>query len=193
MTMGTGKVLGYMKPIGGGDPIPLTKGEVIIGRRPSCDIRLEFENVSGRHCSLHYTNGTWHIRDLGSTNGTKVNGAKLSREQGLMPDDELAIASHLFHIDYEPASPLMESHQVLEEEAISPQHRTSLLELAGIDSEDRARPPSARPAAETFPVEPSHRANGGPEPSRPEPADGEKDLQLPDDDEFLRMIADDLR
>jgi hypothetical protein len=87
----------------------------------------------------------------------------------------------------------MESHQVLEEEAISPQHRTSLLELAGIDSEDRARPPSARAAAESFPVQQPHRSNGGPEPSRPEPADGEQDLHLPDDDEFLRMIADDLR
>ena len=37
-----GKTLGILKPVGGGDPIPLKKAEVIIGRRRSCDINLDF-------------------------------------------------------------------------------------------------------------------------------------------------------
>ena len=46
------EVLGVLQPVGGGDPIPLIKPEIIVGRRPSCDIRLDFENISGKHCVL---------------------------------------------------------------------------------------------------------------------------------------------
>src|SRR4051812_47735318 len=77
--------LGMMMPVGGGDPVPLRKEELIVGRRPSCDIRLDFENVSGKHCVLKFYNATWHVRDLGSTNGTTVNGAPLSSEHSVMP------------------------------------------------------------------------------------------------------------
>ena len=69
---------GILQPVGGGDPIPLNKPEITVGRRPSCDIRLDFENVSGKHCMLRLLNGVWHVRDLGSTNGTTVNGSRLS-------------------------------------------------------------------------------------------------------------------
>src|SRR4051812_18952070 len=62
--------LGILQPLGGGDPIPLRKEELLLGRRMTCDIRLDFENISGRHCILRLTNGIWHVRDLGSTNGT---------------------------------------------------------------------------------------------------------------------------
>ena len=68
------EVLGILQPVGGGDPIPLNKPEIIIGRRPSCDIRLDFENISGKHCLLRLLNGVWNVKDLGSTNGTTVNG-----------------------------------------------------------------------------------------------------------------------
>src|SRR4051794_28311272 len=97
--------LGIMKPVGGGDPVPLLKTELTVGRRPSCDIILDFENVSGKHCKLRYVNQVWHVRDLGSSNGTRINGAALSTEHSIMPDDELAIASHIFTIDYEPGAP----------------------------------------------------------------------------------------
>ena len=99
------EVLGVMYPVGGGDPIPLTKVEIVIGRRPGNDIRLDFENVSGKHCKLRFANGLWMARDLGSTNGTTVNGSVLASEQSVMPDEEVGFAGHLFTIDYEPAGP----------------------------------------------------------------------------------------
>src|SRR5882724_6942692 len=68
------KILGIMKPIGGGDPVPLERERLVVGRRASCDICLDFENVSGKHCELHFFYGLWHITDLGSKNGTPVNG-----------------------------------------------------------------------------------------------------------------------
>ena len=73
------KSLGVMLPLGGGDPIPLKKDELVIGRRPNCDIRLDFENISGKHCILKFIRGTWHVRDLGSTNGTTVDGLRISQ------------------------------------------------------------------------------------------------------------------
>ena len=43
---------GQLLPLGGGDPIPLLKTELLVGRRESCDIVLRFANVSAHHCQL---------------------------------------------------------------------------------------------------------------------------------------------
>src|SRR3954447_5470255 len=111
------KSLGVMRPLGGGDPIPLKKDELIIGRRHTSDIRLDFHNISGKHAVLKFIRGTWHVRDLGSTNGTTVNGQRISSEHGVLPDDELGIAGHFFSLDYDAAAPtsLMDANQLLEE------------------------------------------------------------------------------
>jgi pSer/pThr/pTyr-binding forkhead associated (FHA) protein len=194
-----------MKPVGGGDPIPLRKKEMTIGRRPSSDIRLDFENVSGRHCVLSFINGTWHVRDLASTNGTKINGQKLQRVQAIMPDDELAVASHLFHIDYEPAAPLLDSQQFLEEEEAmqseDARKPTSLMELAGFADESSRPRPRPRPRSQDEPRA-SHR-RPEPEPSA-EPEEAEDDPggeELPpaspsdsiQDDDFFKLIEDEVR
>ena len=141
------KLLGMMKPLGGGDPVPLRKDEMIIGRRPSCDIQLDFENISGKHCVLRFIHQIWHVRDLGSTNGTTVNGAAIPSEHSLMPDDELGIAGHLFTVDYEPGAPttILNKHHLLEDDLIDAPKRTSLMELAGLDT-DVDRPKRAKRA-----------------------------------------------
>jgi pSer/pThr/pTyr-binding forkhead associated (FHA) protein len=125
-----------MRPVGGGDPIPLYKNEVIVGRRPTSDVRLDFDNVSSKHCVLRLIQGVWHVRDLGSTNGTFVNRQKIDHEHGLMPDDELGIASHKYMIDYDPVSTVLQSKEVLGHEIsqVEPQ-RQSLIERAGLDDD----------------------------------------------------------
>ena len=141
-------VLGVMYPVGGGDPIPLTKAEIMIGRRPGTDIRLDFENISGKHCKLRFANGIWMVRDLGSTNGTTVNGSLLASEQSIMPDEELGIAGHLFTIDYEPAGPeaFLNSHKDLDEEVVVERQRHSLMDLAGLDTDQtQAKRPKRAP------------------------------------------------
>ena len=132
------KVLGILKPIGGGDPVPLTKVSMIAGRRPSCDICLDFDMISGKHCEFRFIHGIWHVRDLGSTNGTTVNGMKFATEQSVLPDVEVGIAGRLYTIDYEPAGPasVIESGQVLEEDVYESRKRKSLMELAGLESAD---------------------------------------------------------
>ena len=70
-------VLGELVPTGGGDPIPLVRTMMKVGRRESCDICLQFPNVSGKHCELTFKEGLWILRDLDSTNGVKINDDRL--------------------------------------------------------------------------------------------------------------------
>lgn len=92
---------GELIPLGGGDPIPLFKPNLLVGRRESCDIVLRFSNVSARHCELTLSNGYWYVRDLNSSNGIKVNGTRVE-EKRLDPGDVLSVAKHRYEIKYSP-------------------------------------------------------------------------------------------
>lgn len=137
--------LGELVPIGGGDPIPLLKPSLIVGRRESTDIVLRFPNVSGHHCELTVVDGYWLVKDLGSSNGTKVNGSRVT-EQRLAPGDTLSIAKHEFEIVYEPAR-LGATASLAEEPAKAGLFSRSLLEAAGLESRraPERRPPGDRP------------------------------------------------
>jgi adenylate cyclase len=121
--------LAELVPIGGGDAIPLEQEVMTIGRRPTCDIRLDFPNVSGTHAELSLKNGVWYIRDLGSTNGVKVNGERTLRRP-LRPGDEICVASHKYTIQYQLAVGSTLEDVFAEEEDVFGQ---SLLEKAGLE------------------------------------------------------------
>lgn len=90
---------GELIPVGGGDPIPLLKKSLLVGRRESCDIVLRFSNVSAHHCQLTVNAGYWHVRDLQSRNGVKVNGVRCT-EKLIQPGDILSIAKHKYEVNY---------------------------------------------------------------------------------------------
>jgi pSer/pThr/pTyr-binding forkhead associated (FHA) protein len=90
---------GVLVPVGGGDAIPLIRETLTLGRRESCDICLRFPNVSGLHCELTFKDGCWTIRDKNSTNGIKVNGARVQKKV-LHPGDTITIAKRSFTIEY---------------------------------------------------------------------------------------------
>jgi predicted component of type VI protein secretion system len=92
---------GELVPVGGGDPIPLLKKSLLIGRRESCDIVLRFSNVSAHHCQLTVNAGYWHVRDLQSRNGVKVNGIRVI-DKRVDPGDTLSIAKHKYEVHYSP-------------------------------------------------------------------------------------------
>lgn len=153
--------LGVLDPVGGGDPIPLLKPKVLVGRHPSCDICLPFANVSARHCEFVFENGYWTVRDLKSTNGTKVNGQRVV-EQRVYPNDEVSIAKHRFRLIYTP-SPLSD-HDAETQGLYEEITRTSLMERAGLIKmrPERATPPKQpRRPVKLPPVK-------SPEPSGPE-------------------------
>jgi adenylate cyclase len=94
-------MLGELHPQGGGDVIPLLQSKLIVGRRGNCDIALRFPNVSSQHCELEMLDGYWHVRDLASSNGTRVNGVRVE-SQWLLPGDELCLATHFYKVAYTP-------------------------------------------------------------------------------------------
>jgi pSer/pThr/pTyr-binding forkhead associated (FHA) protein len=137
------QLLGELEPLGGGDAIPLLKPRLVIGRRSSCDIVLEFPNVSQQHCELQLENGYWIIRDLGSRNGIKVNGDRVE-SKWLQPGDEVSIAKHRYEIRYTPSGDAPPPEDI--EEGQNPFGR-SLLEKAGLARPERRpeRSPSKPP------------------------------------------------
>ena len=95
---------GELVPLGGGDPIPLLKDRLRIGRREGCDIVLNFSNVSGHHTLLEMEEGYWFVRDLKSRNGVKVDGKRITTgmRKRLDPGTTIRIAKHEFELDYNP-------------------------------------------------------------------------------------------
>jgi len=129
---------GELIPVGGGDPIPLLKKSLKIGRRESCDICLRFANLSAHHCELTCRDGYWYVKDLDSRNGTKVNGKRVT-EKRIDPGDNFAVAKHRYEFVYSPADlgalgpPPPEEN----EDAIEGILSKSLLERAGLDRQKK--------------------------------------------------------
>jgi pSer/pThr/pTyr-binding forkhead associated (FHA) protein len=79
-------------PMEGGAPVDIAKDLVLVGRKEDCDIRLDHKSISKLHCVLVKTEGLLLLRDLGSTNGTRVNGQRV-RRAALLPNDQIQLAS----------------------------------------------------------------------------------------------------
>ncbi len=77
-----------------GDPaIPIVRDVTIVGRREYCDVVINHHSLSKRHCVLVKTDGLLVIRDLATTNGTKVKGQKV-RWAALLPDDRISLGGY---------------------------------------------------------------------------------------------------
>lgn len=59
--------------------VALSGRKVMFGRAGESDVLLQDAFVSDEHAEFMLTNGAWHVRDLGSTNGTYLNGAKVTQ------------------------------------------------------------------------------------------------------------------
>lgn len=79
--------------------IKLRQLPVVIGRGRDSDIRLDDPLVSRQHCEIDELDGALVVRDLGSTNGTLVNGSSIS-EATLLPGDQLTVGKSQFLASY---------------------------------------------------------------------------------------------
>jgi pSer/pThr/pTyr-binding forkhead associated (FHA) protein len=91
-------------PLDGGPPIEVIKEITLVGRREECDLRLDHKSISKMHCILVKTDGLLLVRDLGSTNGTRVNGQRV-RRAALLPNDQISIASCKYRVQLGPGEP----------------------------------------------------------------------------------------
>ncbi len=81
-----------------GADIVLDRAMVVVGRHPACDARLDSLRVSRHHCCMMQENGEVVVRDLGSTNGIRINGQRVEMGR-LKPGDELSIAHIRYRLD----------------------------------------------------------------------------------------------
>lgn len=82
--------------------IPLKTQRIIIGRSPAATIRVPDPAISRSHCSLVFNGSHWVVADLGSSNGTFVNGVQVVQPTLVMPGAVIGVARIQFQIDYVP-------------------------------------------------------------------------------------------
>jgi len=73
--------------------LKLADGVTSLGRHDDCIIRIKSSQVSRRHCEILDVDGKLTVRDLGSSNGTFVNGKRVIGQQALKVGDELTVGS----------------------------------------------------------------------------------------------------
>lgn len=81
-----------------GQDINLDRAMVVVGRHPACDVRLDSLRVSRHHCCMTPDGGELLVRDLGSTNGIRINGERVEIGR-LRLGDELSIAHLRYRLD----------------------------------------------------------------------------------------------
>src|SRR5215831_16356649 len=83
----------------------LADGEYVIGRRSDCQIFVPDMRVSRQHARLWKTGESWEIEDLGSNNGTFVNGIKVQAATQIRHDDEILIANNRIRVETRESTP----------------------------------------------------------------------------------------
>lgn len=167
-----------LKVVGGkhaGQVIPLNRRKFLIGREQDCQLRPNSEMVSRHHCVFSVDDFSVRLRDLGSTNGTVVNGEKIRRETVLAGGDRILIGNLDFELVLRPGVSVPEadsklfasvtgtdsaiSSPTLSDVAVSVSSaQTVSLPLSAVSSELAAVAAPAPSAAPQVPVQPAAAA-----------------------------------
>lgn len=99
--------------------LPLELGTVVLGRGQDADIRFEDELVSRRHCALTFDGQSVTVEDLGSTNGTFVDGNYIHK-QILDTDNRLQIGKMVLKVAYKNQNEEAFSRELYEAATIDP-------------------------------------------------------------------------
>lgn len=91
-----------------GPNILLDKPILLLGRHPECDIQIDSRKISRRHCCIAQVEDHLMVRDLGSTNGIRINGVR-TQEGRLTANDELTIGSSRYRVSWEVAAAAADS------------------------------------------------------------------------------------
>jgi pSer/pThr/pTyr-binding forkhead associated (FHA) protein len=166
--------------------ILLDKPILLIGRHPECDIPLDSRKISRRHCCIAQVSDYLVVRDLGSTNGIRINGVRVL-EGRLHAGDELTIGGHRYQVSWDvlPAAGAARPDRAIRRKIEPP--------LAGSSSDDDLEAcdepvPLAEPAPRPNDLS-VHRPAAGFGPAKPRPPeDSPPYIQAP----VPRIIPEDL-
>lgn len=121
LSMGSGERLGHAMrdhPLAGCTFFlpSATPTRLIVGRKVDCDLTVPDVSVSDEHCELQLDeSGTLLVTDLGSTNGTRINLARLEPNVAMALEDEDVLTVGRYSFQYFAAASLFEALQVLDE------------------------------------------------------------------------------
>jgi hypothetical protein len=73
----------------------------VLGRSRQCDIVLNDPNVSREHAEIRPRGGSWVLSDLGSTNGSVLNGRRIDGSEVIRPGDEIELGTSLIKFELE--------------------------------------------------------------------------------------------
>jgi pSer/pThr/pTyr-binding forkhead associated (FHA) protein len=85
---------------GTGDEHELDRPKLVLGRGPGVDLAFDDAEMSRQHVSVEFTGGGFRLCDLGSTNGTLVNGT-LVRARELAHGDRIELGQHVLQLRLE--------------------------------------------------------------------------------------------
>ncbi len=123
-----------------GKALVFPDGVYYIGRGAECHVRPNSEWVSRQHCCLRVAGTVATLRDLGSRNGTLVNGLLLEREQKLEEGDQIQVGPLVFEVRLE------------ERTTGKPSEPTQPISADESRSEDGKEGPSQYASTEEFPI-----------------------------------------
>lgn len=78
--------------------LPLAGDELTLGRSHHCDCVLSDPTVSRRHAALSRSGDAWHLRDLHSTNGTRLNGWRVTEPVEVAPGDRVTLGAARYRL-----------------------------------------------------------------------------------------------
>jgi pSer/pThr/pTyr-binding forkhead associated (FHA) protein len=143
-----------------GPSILLDKPILLLGRHPECDVQIDSRKISRRHCCIAQVSDYLVVRDLGSTNGIRVNGERV-HESRLTEGDELTIGTLAYQVTWNEPAEAPEARGRQEPPSGVRPVEDDLLESADepIPLEEPGRPAAKRPVP---PPLPPRRTDGSP-------------------------------
>jgi len=170
------------------DALKLVDGVTTVGRQDACQIRIKSSQVSRRHCELFEKKGLLLVKDLGSSNGTIVNGKRIKDQQVLEPGDELTVGGITLRvakigeappIKTPPAGPAPGDTAVVEAIPVSGDDDEFEIDFDDEPVEAAATPAPAKAAAAPEPAPPAEET--APKKKAPEPAPEPAEAALADE------------
>jgi pSer/pThr/pTyr-binding forkhead associated (FHA) protein len=140
-----------------GRTIRIRRPEIIIGRAKGCKVRIASSDVSRQHCRLRIAGTTVVIQDLGSSNGTLLNGQLCQGEKALRPYDRLQVGPVTFLVEFDAATEPMPAIPMDEAELNTEAEDIIILDVEEVEVD---------PFRMTRPPAPARKTRHAPQPVR---------------------------